>query len=232
MTRRLLVVFFGGAAVLLVPWTIGLTHSLPCRYVSAHWGVAWAGFDTGLAVSLALTGLAVLRGAAWLDRAAVATATLLVADAWFDVLTAGNAAAVALASAEALAVELPVAALCLWVARRFTPPPTKPERDFATKRVSPRLFDPASTDFVISKGGVSGAAFFRLATEDGTMAGWNPNVDPLRLTGSSTRRASASEGSTRSTIASTPSTASPIRRSRPASLPSVALVILGEIGTT
>src|ERR1700751_5366014 len=38
-------------------------------------------------------------------------------------------------------------------------------------------FDPASTDFVISKDGVSGPAFFLFATEDGTIAGWNPSVD-------------------------------------------------------
>ena len=39
-------------------------------------------------------------------------------------------------------------------------------------------FDPASQDFVISKNGSSGPAFFLFATEDGTIAGWNPNVDP------------------------------------------------------
>src|SRR4029077_3329923 len=38
--------------------------------------------------------------------------------------------------------------------------------------------DPNSTDFVISKNGKSGPAFFLFATEDGTIAGWNPNVDP------------------------------------------------------
>jgi len=38
-------------------------------------------------------------------------------------------------------------------------------------------FDPTSTDFPISKDGVSGPAFFLFATEDGTIAGWNPNVD-------------------------------------------------------
>ena len=41
-------------------------------------------------------------------------------------------------------------------------------------------FDPASQDFVISKNGSSGPAFFLFATEDGTIAGWNPNVDPAR----------------------------------------------------
>src|SRR6266480_1083959 len=39
-------------------------------------------------------------------------------------------------------------------------------------------FDPASHDFVISKSGASGPAFFLFATEDGTIQGWNPNVDP------------------------------------------------------
>ena len=39
-------------------------------------------------------------------------------------------------------------------------------------------FDPTSSDFVISKDGVSGPAFFVFATEDGTIEGWNPNVDP------------------------------------------------------
>jgi uncharacterized protein (TIGR03118 family) len=38
--------------------------------------------------------------------------------------------------------------------------------------------DNTSTDFVIHKNGVSGPAFFLFATEDGTIAGWNPNVDP------------------------------------------------------
>ena len=36
---------------------------------------------------------------------------------------------------------------------------------------------PNSTDFVISKNGKSGPAVFLFATEDGTIAGWNPNGD-------------------------------------------------------
>jgi uncharacterized protein (TIGR03118 family) len=38
-------------------------------------------------------------------------------------------------------------------------------------------FDPSSPDFVISQDGKSGPAFFLFATEDGTIAGWNPNVN-------------------------------------------------------
>ena len=111
-------VFFAAAALALAPWIAWLASSLPCRYFSQHWNVAWAGFDTALAVTLALTGVAALRRAAWLDRAAISAATLLVADAWFDVVTSHGATALALATAEAVAVELPVALLCIWVATR------------------------------------------------------------------------------------------------------------------
>jgi hypothetical protein len=116
MNRRFLPALFLVPAAVLVPWLGWLVISLPCRYLSRHWGVAWAGFDTGLAIGLALTGWAALRGAPWLDRAAVATATLLAADAWFDVLTSRGAAALAVAVTEALAVELPLAVLCIWTA--------------------------------------------------------------------------------------------------------------------
>jgi hypothetical protein len=114
-------VFLAAAALTLAPWTAWLASSLPCRYLSQHWNVAWAGFDTALAATLALTGVAALRHAPWLDRAAVAAATLLAADAWFDIVTSHGATAVALATVEAVAVELPVALLCIWVAQRSTP---------------------------------------------------------------------------------------------------------------
>ena len=35
-----------------------------------------------------------------------------------------------------------------------------------------------TSDFVVSQGGKSGASAFIFATEDGTIAGWNPGVDP------------------------------------------------------
>jgi hypothetical protein len=110
-------VFLAGAALVLVPWIVWLATSLPCRHLSRHWGIAWAGFDAALATTLALTAVAALRRAPWLDRVAVAAATLLAADAWFDVITSRGAAAVVLATVEAVAVELPIALLCLWLIR-------------------------------------------------------------------------------------------------------------------
>ena len=121
LPRRWAPLFLGVAALVLVPWAAWLASSLPCRYVSRHWGIAWAGFDTALATALALTCVAALRHAPWLDRAAVATATLLAADAWFDVVTSRGAAAVVVAATEALVIELPVALLCLWLVRALRP---------------------------------------------------------------------------------------------------------------
>jgi hypothetical protein len=106
--RWALPVLFLGSALALVPWIGWLALSLPCRYVSRHWGIAWAGFDAGLALALGLTGLAALRRSSWLDRGAVAAATLLGADAWFDVVTSRGASDMAVATAEALAIELPL----------------------------------------------------------------------------------------------------------------------------
>ena len=39
------------------------------------------------------------------------------------------------------------------------------------------VFNPTA-GFAVSKGNVSGAALFLFATEDGTISGWNRNVDP------------------------------------------------------
>jgi hypothetical protein len=121
LRRPSLPLLFASAAVVLVPWIGLLVVSLPCHYSARHWGIAWAGFDAGLALALGLTAYAALRRASWLDRAAIAAGTLLVADAWFDVVTARGADAIALAMTEALAIELPLAFLCIWVAQTSRP---------------------------------------------------------------------------------------------------------------
>jgi hypothetical protein len=123
-SRPPLPLLFWAAALALVPWSGSLLISLPCHYAARHWGIAWAGFDAGLALALGLTAYAALRRAPWLDRAAVGAGTLLIADAWFDVVTARGTGAITLAMTEALAIELPLALLCIWVAQ--TPRPRQP----------------------------------------------------------------------------------------------------------
>ena len=121
LRRPSLLLLFASAALVLVPWIGLLVASLPCHYSARHWGIAWAGFDAGLALALGVTAYAARRRAPWLDRAAVAAGTLLIADAWFDVVTARGTGAIAMAMTEALAIELPLAFLCIWVAQTSRP---------------------------------------------------------------------------------------------------------------
>jgi hypothetical protein len=114
---RWLVPFFVLAALLLVPWVVLLAVALPSAHQSAHWDIAWAGFDVALALLLLAVGIAAWRRSAWLEGAAAATATLLFVDAWFDVLTSSTRAEVFISIGEAVLVEVPLAIFCLLLAR-------------------------------------------------------------------------------------------------------------------
>ena len=103
-------------AVVLVPWTALLFATLPRNYVANHWSMAWGGFDIGLGLALLTTALTVARRSPFAELTAAITGTLLVCDAWFDVLTSRGLSDVAQAVASALLVELPLAALCFWMA--------------------------------------------------------------------------------------------------------------------
>jgi hypothetical protein len=106
-------------AVVLIPWTALLFATLPAHYAANHWQIAWGGFDLGLGFALAATAILVARRSPFAEVTATVTATLLVCDAWFDVLTSRGASDIAQALAEALLVEVPLAALCFWMARNF-----------------------------------------------------------------------------------------------------------------
>ena len=107
----------GTAAVVLVPWSVALTAALPAHHVARHWDVAWAGFDAGIAITLLATVAAAVRRSAWLAVIAGAAAAMLLCDAWFDVVTSSDRLDLWLALAAALAVELPLAGVCILVAR-------------------------------------------------------------------------------------------------------------------
>ena len=101
-------------SLILLPWIVYLAFSLPSRQVSADYDVAWTGFDAMLLAALVSTGYFALRRSRYLATAAVATVTLLVVDAWFDVVTALPGQRLE-PVAEAVLVELPLAAVCVWL---------------------------------------------------------------------------------------------------------------------
>ena len=116
--RRVTVVgwVLAALAALMVPWTAYLFVVLPRTARAAHFDLAWGGFDLALLVLLALTGWAAVRRRRWLAAVAGASAALLGADAWFDVVTSPTPGDRWVALAMALLVELPLAVVCVWLA--------------------------------------------------------------------------------------------------------------------
>jgi hypothetical protein len=108
---------FGLFGVGLVPWTLWLAYDLPQRHIARHWDLAWVGFDVGMACLLLATAFAAIRRSVWIQSTAAAAATMLVCDAWFDIVTASGGTEQAMAVASGILIELPLAAICVWVAR-------------------------------------------------------------------------------------------------------------------
>jgi hypothetical protein len=114
---RWVVPLFSLAGIVLVPWILVLVRSLPSTHAAAHWDIAWAGFDLALAFLLLGVAVAAWRRSPWLEGAATAAAALLAVDAWFDILTSSSHVELAIAIAEAVLVELPLAVLLVLLAR-------------------------------------------------------------------------------------------------------------------
>ena len=111
-----MIVLFGAAGVALLPWTVWLSSSLSPHHRTENWDLAWSGYDSVLALSFLLTAFAAWHRKPWLPAVASATGALLVADAWFDVILESRSSDLDLALVEAIFAELPIAAICFWVA--------------------------------------------------------------------------------------------------------------------
>jgi hypothetical protein len=114
--RQGIVLVYATIGLALLPWTLYLLNSLEPHHVTDRWDLAWSGFDTGLACSFLLVALAAWRRSVWVGPLAAATATLLVVDAWFDVVLGSHGSEEMTAVLMALFAELPAAAVCLWIA--------------------------------------------------------------------------------------------------------------------
>lgn len=110
---RLVALAVGG---FLLPWCVLLGAMLPATAQAQHWSLAWTGLDAAEALAALATALLLARGDRRAALTAMAGATLLLTDAWFDVCTAAPGLDHALALSEAAFVEVPLALAASWLA--------------------------------------------------------------------------------------------------------------------
>jgi hypothetical protein len=114
-----LLVAVAAGCVVLAAWIGYLAVALPPFYRTGSWRGAWVGFDVGELAAFAAVGWAAWRRRQLLILALVVLATLLICDAWFDVVLDLHTSGFWASLASALVVELPLALIALVMARRL-----------------------------------------------------------------------------------------------------------------
>jgi hypothetical protein len=117
--RDLLLVAIAAGCLLLAAWTAYLGVTLPRFYRTGSWRGAWVGFDIALLAAFVVTGWAAWRRRQVLIISLIVLATLLICDAWFDVVLDHRTRGFYESLASALLVELPLAVVATGMARRL-----------------------------------------------------------------------------------------------------------------
>ena len=117
--NHVVAVGIGAVVVGLLGWTAYLAESLPHHYDARNWNVMWVGFDIAMSAVLAYA-----AWAAWFRKrvmivTAMVAGTLLLCDAWFDVMTSFGNKDAWLTLLTAFAAEIPLAVFLFWVAHRI-----------------------------------------------------------------------------------------------------------------
>lgn len=105
-------------SIVLIPWTIYLSYALPTHHLSNHWDVSWTGLDAAIILALATTGILAYKKSRFIVLSSTITASFLLVDAWFDVLSERRAVDFREALFLAIFVEIPLSILCLTVSWR------------------------------------------------------------------------------------------------------------------
>ena len=103
----------------LAVWIVYLALTLPRHFTSVHWRAVWVGLDIAELIGFAMT-----AWAAWFQRqililCMIVTGTLLVSDAWFDVMLDSGTPDAKMSFIAAVFAELPLAFILFSSARRL-----------------------------------------------------------------------------------------------------------------
>jgi hypothetical protein len=115
---RWVVVFFVGGAVVLIPWIVLMFTVPQIVNVTRRWELVWGGFDCFLVLGFAVTGFRLITRSPRGAVTAAMTGTMLLIDAWFDVLTTHRGGQV-VSVLMAVFAEIPCALICFYVSRRI-----------------------------------------------------------------------------------------------------------------
>jgi len=116
--RHVVIVVFTAAGIGLLPWTIYLSTSLQSHHVTHRWDLAWTGYDVALSLVFLATAFAAYRRSPWVGALSASLGTMLIVDAWFDIVLESHADELRQSVTLALVAELPAAAFCVWIAVR------------------------------------------------------------------------------------------------------------------
>jgi hypothetical protein len=105
--------------VVLAAWIGVLAVTLPRYYRAGDWRGAWVGFDAAELIAFAVTAWAAWRGRQMLIMSLIVLATLLLADAWFDVTLDARTSGFLFSLLSALLIEIPLAVIAIMSARRL-----------------------------------------------------------------------------------------------------------------
>lgn len=103
-------------AIGIIPWIIYLSMTLPQRQRAVDYDIAWVGYDAAMAAVMAALAYCALRRKPATGAVAAVAATMLVIDAWFDIVTTEDRRALMFAILSAVLAEIPLAIVCAWVA--------------------------------------------------------------------------------------------------------------------
>jgi hypothetical protein len=116
--RTGLVVTIGGV-LLLLPWIVALSRTLPDQHSSHQWRLAWSGFDVALTLAFAVVAFASWRRRQIAITVLTVLGVLLLCDAWFDITLSWGTNEQTASILTAIFAELPVAILAFALAHRL-----------------------------------------------------------------------------------------------------------------